>query len=233
MVQRLTAAPYTGGKPVGALLKLKNLKFLAPVDPPKMFAVGLNYKSHLGSRPAPAHPEIFYKPVSSIQHPGSPIVIPANAANVHYEAELVLVIGKITSKATPEQARRAIFGVTCGNDVSERDWQHGENKDLQWWRAKGCDTFSPCGPYLVRGLDPGNLAIEGRLNGEVVQRQSTSDLLFPPGDIVSYISQNVTLQPGDLVFTGTPGSTRKMNAGDTFEVELEGVGTLKNPVKGA
>jgi 2-keto-4-pentenoate hydratase/2-oxohepta-3-ene-1,7-dioic acid hydratase in catechol pathway len=221
-IRRIKGDLYGKHEVASKPMKAAGVKLLAPVAPPKIFAVGLNYKSHLGSRP-----------VTSIQNPGDPIVIPSNAKNVHYEAELVLVIGKKTSNASKKQARDAIFGVTCGNDVSERDWQHGNKKDLQWWRAKGADTFGPCGPVLVRGLNFEKLLLQGRLNGEIVQKQFTSDLLFDPATIVSYISRNVTLQPGDLVFTGTPGSTRKMKPGDFFEVELEGVGVLRNPVTGA
>jgi 2-keto-4-pentenoate hydratase/2-oxohepta-3-ene-1,7-dioic acid hydratase in catechol pathway len=230
-VRKLTAAPYFEHKIAKAAVPLKGVKLLAPVAPPKIFAVGLNYKSHLNGRPAPVTPEIFYKPITAIADPGAPIVIPRSASNVHYEGELVLVIGKTTKRATLKQAAASIFGVTCGNDVSERAWQHGANRDLQWWRAKGADTFAPAGPVLVTGLDYNNLRLCTRLNGEVVQEQTTGDLLFDPAAIVSTISQEVTLQPGDLVFTGTPGTTRKMSAGDIVEVEIEGIGLLRNKVK--
>ena len=165
--------------------------------------------------------------------PGDPIVIPADSQNTHYEGELVIVVGKSASRVSKEQAQDAIFGVTCGNDVSERDWQNGPQKDLQWWRAKGADTFGPCGPYIVRGLDYGKLRLRTLLNGEVVQDQSTSDLLFDCPSIVSFISRYVALSPGDLIYTGTPGATRKMKPGDTVEVEIEGIGTLRNPVAAA
>jgi 2-keto-4-pentenoate hydratase/2-oxohepta-3-ene-1,7-dioic acid hydratase in catechol pathway len=217
----------------GSPMKLKDVKLLAPVQPPKVFAVGLNYRSHLGSRPAPTQPEIFYKPITSIQDPGGPIVIPKESVNTHYEGEFVLVIGRTLRNASEQESAAGIFGVTCGNDVSERDWQNGPQKDLQWWRAKGADTFGPLGPVVVQGIDYGNLKLQTRLNGEVVQEQSTSDLLFPPAAIVSYISRYVTLQPGDLIYTGTPGTTKKMKSGDTVEVEIEGIGTLKSPVKAA
>jgi 2-keto-4-pentenoate hydratase/2-oxohepta-3-ene-1,7-dioic acid hydratase in catechol pathway len=216
--------------PTGATHALKDVALLAPCVPPKILAVGLNYGSHLGGRPAPSSPEIFYKPVSCLQDPEGPIVIPPDASNVHSEGELVIVIGKITKNATPDQARDAIFGVTCGNDVSERDWQHGPHKDLQWWRAKGADTFGPLGPCIVTGLDDSNLLLQTRINGETVQKQSTSDLMFDCRAIVSYVSRWVTLTPGDLIYTGTPGATRKMNRGDIVEVEIEGIGVLRNPV---
>jgi 2-keto-4-pentenoate hydratase/2-oxohepta-3-ene-1,7-dioic acid hydratase in catechol pathway len=216
-------------KPAGTF-RLADVKLLCPCEPPKVLAVGLNYKSHLGNRKPPSVPELFYKPITCLQHPEDPIVIPADSKNTHYEGELVLVIGKRTRNATLEQARDAIFGVTCGNDVSERDWQGGESRDLQWWRAKGADTFGPAGPAIVRGLDYGKLMLRTRLNGNVVQEQSTSDLLFDGPAIVSFASRYVTLTPGDLIYTGTPGTTRAMKSGDVVEVEIEGIGVLRNPV---
>lgn len=217
-------------KESGAKQKLSEVKLLFPIAPPKVLAVGLNYKSHLGTRKPPANPEIFYKPLSCLTNPGDPIVIPSDSQNTHYEGELVIVMGKAASKVSKDQARDAIFGVTCGNDVSERDWQNGPAKDLQWWRAKGADTFGPCGPCIARGIDYGKLQLKTKLNGEVVQEQSTSDLLFDCPAIVSFVSRYVALSPGDLIYTGTPGSTKKMKPGDTVEVEIEGIGTLRNPV---
>jgi 2-keto-4-pentenoate hydratase/2-oxohepta-3-ene-1,7-dioic acid hydratase in catechol pathway len=230
-----TVRPFDGGlfgsrTPAGATLQLADVSLLAPCEPGKILAVGLNYKSHLGGRPQPDRPEIFYKAVSALQDPGGPIVTPRDATDLHYEGEIVVVIGKPVKNASPEEARDAIFGVTCGNDVSERNWQHGAGKDLQWWRAKGCDTFACLGPAIVTGIDYGNLLLETRLNGESVQKQYTSDLIFDCPAIVSWISGWVTLQPGDIVYTGTPGSTRKMSPGDVVEVEIEGIGVLRNPV---
>ena len=214
----------------GRTLAPNEVKLLAPCVPPKILAVGLNYRSHLGSRPVPVNPGIFYKPVSSIQDPGGPIVIPDDAIDVHYEGEMVVVIGATVSKASREEAEAAVFGVTCGNDVSDRNWQRGEGKDLQWWRAKGSDTFSPFGPFIVTGINYGDLGIETLLNGEVVQSQRTSDLIFDIPEVIRFISQWVTLVPGDIIYSGTPGETRRMKAGDVVEVTLEGVGTLSNPV---
>jgi 2-keto-4-pentenoate hydratase/2-oxohepta-3-ene-1,7-dioic acid hydratase in catechol pathway len=218
-------------KETGARHKLADVKLLYPCEPPKILAVGLNYKSHVGDRKPPANPEIFYKPITCLQNPGDPIAIPRTARNVHYEGELVLVIGRRARNVTPAQARETIWGVTCGNDVSERDWQGGKEKDLQWWRAKGADTFGPLGPVIARGLDYGNLKLQTRLNGKVVQQAPTSDLLFGPAEIVSWISQAVTLTPGDVIYTGTPGQTTRMVPGDSVEVEIEGIGVLRNPVQ--
>ena len=229
-VQPIEGDLFGSQKPAGAILPLSEVKLLFPVKAPKIFAVGLNYKSHLGSRTPPAQPEIFYKPISSLQNPGDPIVTPPQSKNMHFEGEIVAVLGKRSSRISVDEARGAVLGVTCGNDVSERDWQAGAAKDLQWWRAKGSDTFAPLGPSVVTGLDYGNLLLTTRLNGQVVQRQYTSDLLFDIPTIVSFISQWVTLEPGDLIFTGTPGSTSKLNPGDVVEVEIEGIGVLRNPV---
>ncbi|HWB84989.1 MAG TPA: fumarylacetoacetate hydrolase family protein [Bryobacteraceae bacterium] len=231
-VRELQGSLFGSHTDTGVKHRLADLQLLHPCEPGKILAVGLNYRSHLGSRPQPAHPEIFYKPVTALQHPEGPIVIPRDATDLHYEGELVIVIGKKARSVSPDEAREAIFGVTCGNDVSERAWQSGAQKDLQWWRAKGADTFAPVGPAIVTGLDYGKLRLRTRLNGEVVQEQFTSDLIFDCPAIVSWISGWVTLLPGDLIFTGTPGSTRKMKPGDVVEVEIEGIGVLRNPVQG-
>ena len=229
-VRQLEGDLFDGRPETGVTHSLSEVQLLVPCQPTKILAVGLNYKSHIGSRPQPSEPEVFYMPVSALQDPGAPIVIPPGATDVHYEGELVVVIGKRASKLSKEEARDAIFGVACGNDVSDRTWQHGPKRDLQWWRAKGSDTFAPLGPAIATGIDYGNLLLETRLNGEVVQKQYTSDLIFDCPSIVSWISTWVTLIPGDVIYTGTPGSTRKMSPGDTVEVEIEGIGVLRNPV---
>jgi 2-keto-4-pentenoate hydratase/2-oxohepta-3-ene-1,7-dioic acid hydratase in catechol pathway len=214
----------------GLTHSLAEVKLLHPCQPTKILCVGLNYKSHLGGRPQPTRPEIFIKPLSAMQDPGGPIVTPPDATDLHYEGEMVVIIGKPARNISPEVARAAIFGVTCGNDVSERNWQHGAGKDLQWWRAKGSDTFAPFGPVIATGANYGNLQLTTRLNGEIVQQQYTSDLIFDCASIVSWISGWITLHPGDVIYTGTPGSTRKMSPGDVVQVELEDVGVLENPV---
>ena len=207
---------------------LRAVQLLWPCEPSKICCVGLNYRSHLDTRTAPAKPEIFYVPVSALLQPGGTIRIPPDAKNLHYEGELVLVIGKKTRNVSPSEAKDSIFGCTCGNDVSERDWQ---KNDLQWWRAKGCDTFAPLGPAIAVGFDWSGGGVQTRLNGEVVQSGRFSELLFDPPTIVSHISQYVTLVPGDVVYTGTPGSTRAMKPGDRIEVEIEGIGVLGNRVE--
>ena len=209
---------------------LDEVKLLAPCVPPKILAVGQNYTSHLGERKVPKNPEMFYKPISSLQDPFGPIELPADAEDAHYEGELVVVIGQTVRNASREEAAAAVFGVTCGNDVSDRNWQRGAGKDVQYWRAKGCDTFAPLGPVIVTGLDYSNLLLTTRVNGEVAQQQRTSDLIFDVPTVICFISRYVTLTPGDVIYTGTPGNTRAMHPGDIVEVEIEGLGTLRNPV---
>ncbi|PWU12142.1 MAG: fumarylacetoacetate hydrolase [Terriglobia bacterium] len=214
----------------GIARRLADLELLNPCQPTKVLAVGRNYRSHLGNRTYPQQPEIFYKPLTALQDPERPIVIPRDATDVHYEGELVLVIGKRLKSASPEEAYSAIFGATCGNDVTERDWQYGPHKDVQWWRAKGSDTFAPVGPAIVTGLDYDNLLLQTRLNGEIVQQERTADFIFNCATAISWISGWVTLMPGDIVFTGTPGATRPLQRGDVVEIEIEGIGVLRNPV---
>jgi 2-keto-4-pentenoate hydratase/2-oxohepta-3-ene-1,7-dioic acid hydratase in catechol pathway len=217
----------------GTRHKLSEVKLLFPVTAPKVFALAGNYRSHIGNKPPAVHPEIFYKPTTCLQHPEDAIVIPADATDVHYEGELVVVVGKRAARLSVDEAKSAIFGVTCGNDVSERQWQNGPKKDVQWWRAKGADTFGPLGPAIVRGLDYGNLKLQTRLNGKVVQEDSTANLVHDCATAVSFISRFVTLEPGDLIYTGTPGHTSPMKPGDVVEVDIEGIGILRNKIAGA
>ncbi len=232
-VEAIQGDLFGAHKKTGTKHRLSEVKLLTPCTPSKVLAVGLNYKSHIGTRKPPSAPEIFYKPITCLQNPGDPIIIPKDSQNTHYEGELVIVMGKKASHISAAEAKSTIFGVCCGNDVSERDWQGGPNKDLQWWRAKGADTFGPLGPMIVRGIDYGNVMLQTRLNGAVVQKSNTSDLLFDCHAIVSYISQYVTLVPGDVIYTGTPGSTKKMSPADVVEVEIDGVGILRNPIAAA
>jgi len=224
-VHELAGDLFAGASRTGRDLRVADVQLLAPVEPKKVIAVGLNYKSHLGAREPAPYPGLFAKYPTSIVGPGAHIVIPPDARNVHYEGEMVVVIGRRASHVSEADAPGVVFGVTAGNDVSERDWQAA---DLQWFRAKATDTFGPIGPAIVTGLDYDDLLLETLLNGEVVQKQRTSDLIFGVSAIVSYVSRYVTLEPGDLIFTGTPGTTRAFKPGDVVEVRLEGVGTLRN-----
>ncbi len=208
-------------------IPLSSVRLLAPVTPSKVIAVGLNYQSHLGDREPAPYPGLFAKYPTSLVGPDDPIVRPPDSNNLHYEGEMVIVIGKEAKNVSEAEAAEYIFGVTAGNDVSERDWQ---SEDLQWFRAKASDSFGPVGPVIARGLDHNDLLLQTRVNGEVRQSERTGDLLFDVETIVSYVSRYVTLSPGDIIFTGTPGSTQALQPGDVVEVELEGVGVLRNPV---
>jgi 2-keto-4-pentenoate hydratase/2-oxohepta-3-ene-1,7-dioic acid hydratase in catechol pathway len=226
-IRELGGNIFEGATPTGRTVKAAEAKLLAPCEPSKVIAVGLNYKSHLGERPAATYPGLFLKLPTSIVGPDDEIVFPAGAENVHYEGELVVVIGRRARNIAASDAPAHIFGVTAGNDVSERNWQRA---DLQWFRAKASDTFGPLGPAIVRGLNYNDLLVQTRLNGEVRQSQRTRDLIFGIDDIVSYVSGFVTLLPGDVIYTGTPGTTQAMKPGDVVEIEVEGVGVLQNRI---
>ena len=205
---------------------LKEVRILVPSPrPTKVIALAGNYKDHLGDTEPPKTPEPFFKLPSCLLRHGGRIIQPKDHAPVHYEAELVVVIGKRARNVAPEQALDFVLGITCGNDISARDWQ---KNDVQWWRAKGSDTFGPVGPYIVSGLDYNNLAMELRVNGEVRQKTNTKNQIHDLATTISFISKRITLRPGDLIFTGTPGKTQGMEIGDSVEVEIEGVGILKN-----
>ena len=229
-IRELQGSVFDNAKPTGRTLKLAEVKLLAPAEAKKVIAAGLNYKSHIGEQPAAKYVGLFAKfPTSLIGH-GGDIIYPADATELHYEAEVCVVMGKRAHNITEAQVRDHIFGVTPCNDVSERVWQ---KQDLQWLRAKGADTFGPMGPALVKGVDYNKLKLIGRHNGKVVQDTTTDLLIFSIDNIVSYTSRYVTLEPGDVIFTGTPGTTRAMKPGDTFEVEIPGVGTLSNKILAA
>ena len=235
-VRPLDRAPWRDGVPTGTTVPLDEVSLLAPAEPSKVIAIGYNYISHREdmtheeSRPIPEHPPLFLKLPTTITGPDTDIIYPADATDLHYEGELVVVIGKTASKIAASDAHEYIFGVTAGNDVSERNWQAN---DLQWVRAKGTDTFGPLGPVVVSGLDYLDLLVETRLNGETVQSQRSRDHIHDVHAIVSFVSQYVTLHPGDVIYTGTPGATGPMRPGDVVEVEVEGIGILRNTVAAA
>jgi 2-keto-4-pentenoate hydratase/2-oxohepta-3-ene-1,7-dioic acid hydratase in catechol pathway len=228
-IRELHGDIFTGAEPTEKVVSTADVKLLAPCEPSKVVAVGRNYRSHIADRniDAPKYPGLFWKPSSCIIGTDENIILPDGASNVHYEAELVIVMGKRGKNIPRTEASQFIFGVTAGNDVSERDWQ---KDDLQWFRAKGSDTFGALGPCIVQGLDYNDLLVESRVNGEVRQSQRTRDLIFPVDMIVAYVSQYVTLVPGDIIYTGTPGNTRAMQPGDIVEIEVEGVGVLLNRI---
>lgn len=233
-VREITAAPYEKFDKSERTHPLASVQLLPPTVPTQVLALAGNYKSHLKDAVIPPKfkiPQPFFKSPSCLVGQGQKIVLPKDAGPTHYEAELVIVIGKQAKKVSKERALDYVFGVTAGNDISERYWQNDENnKDVQWWRAKGADTFGPCGPFLVSGLNYDKLKLTLRQNGQVKQEESTALMIHDVATTVSFISQYITLQPGDLIFTGTPGKTEEIKPGDVLEVELEGVGTLRNEV---
>lgn len=226
-VRELRGDLFANPQPTGRTIKLSDVRLLPPVTPRKVIAVGLNYQSHLGTRAPAAYPGLFAKFPTSIVGTGDDIVLPPDSKNAHYEGELVIVIGRRASKVSVADAKSYVFGVTAGNDVSERDWQRD---DLQWFRAKASDTFGPLGPAIATGLNYDDLLLQTRLNGAVVQSERTKDLIFNVAKIVSYVSEYVTLEPGDVIYTGTPQTTKAIKNGDVVEVEVEGVGVLRNRV---
>lgn len=225
-IHQIHDAPWEGGNPTGFTLDLDRVDLMAPVTPTQIFMTAFNFRSHISGEPA-EYPGLFLVPPSSIIGPEDPIVRPPDSENLHYEAELVAVVADTAENVPLAEAGEYIFGVTAGNDVSERAWQ---GADIQWSRAKGSRGFNAVGPYVVSGLDYESLDIEGRLNGERVQGENSADLIFGMEYMLHYISQYFTLYPGDLIWSGTMGSTQAMEPGDVYEVEVEGVGVLRNEV---
>ncbi len=213
----------------GKEYRLEDLKVMPPCTPTKIVCVGVNYAEHakeLNERMSD-EPTIFLKPPSSLLAHGEAIIYPKQSQRVDYEAELAIVIGRRTRHVKAEKAKHHIMGYTCFNDVTARDLQR---KDVQWTRAKGFDTFAPAGPFIATDIDPGNLKIQSRLNGQVKQSSSTGDMIFDVYRLVEFISGIMTLETGDIIATGTPPGVGPMSVGDTIEVEIEGIGTLMNKV---
>ena len=208
-------------------------KLITPVSPSKIVCVGRNYRDHaaeLGNE-MPAEPLLFLKPPSALVGHGGIIELPAVSARVEHEGELAVVIGRRCSRLSDtENPLDYVLGYSCANDVTARDLQR---RDVQFTRAKSFDTFCPVGPFVETELDPLDLQVEARVNGEVRQRGRTSQMAFPVPFLVRYISHVMTLEPGDLISTGTPAGVGPLADGDTVEVEVEGVGTLRNPVRAA
>ncbi|MDQ1286902.1 MAG: hypothetical protein QG622_467 [Actinomycetota bacterium] len=221
---------YTPVRLTGERVLLEDVRLLAPVIPrSKVVGVGRNYAAHAAEmgNEVPAEPLVFLKPNTSVVGPGDPIQLPAQSAEVHYEGELAVVIGRVCRDVPRERAGEVVLGYTVANDVTARDLQ---KKDGQWWRAKGFDTFCPLGPYLVTDLDPADLRVVTRRDGEVVQDGRTSSMIFDVPGLVAYISSVMTLLPGDVILTGTPEGVGPIVEGQRVEIEIEGIGTLSNPV---
>jgi 2-keto-4-pentenoate hydratase/2-oxohepta-3-ene-1,7-dioic acid hydratase in catechol pathway len=214
------------------------LPMLAPVSPGKLLAVGRNYIKHIEEMaaragptsnlpPRPEHPTFFLKPTTAIVGPNAPIVYPTGQTrHVEHEAELGLVIGRRGRKIPESKALQYVFGYLCGNDVSARDLRD----DGQWMRSKGFDSFAPLGPCIVDDLDASDLRVSARVNGELRQDSRTSDLLYKIPHLIAFISQAMTLEAGDVIITGTPSGVSAIHPGDVVEIEIEGIGVLRNPV---
>ena len=228
---RITAldGPLDSLRLTGQLVPLASAKLLAPIKPGKIVAVGVNYRDHAKEmgRQLPEEPLLFIKPSTAVIGPGDAIVYPPQSGMLHYEGELAIVIARTAKNVAASEARRYVLGYTCLNDVTARDLQR---KDVQFTRGKGFDTFAPIGPAIVTDLDPTDLAIETRLNGEVRQNSRTSNLIFGCDYLVEFISHIFTLEPGDVISTGTPGGVGEMKPGDTVEVEIEKIGCLPNVI---
>jgi len=202
------------------------VKIILPVQPQNVFAVGMNFASHLASS-STQPPPMFFKTPSSLILTGNDIHLTKDATNVHFEGELVIVIGKRAKNVEEKDAHKYIFGVTVGNDLTERNWQ---SSDLQWLRAKASDGFGPIGSTITLGVDYENLLLTTRLNGTIVQQENTKHMIHKPSKVISYLSKYFTLMPGDLIYMGTPGRTQKLSNEDVVSVTIEKVGTVVNKI---
>jgi len=229
LVQVIEDKPFRYLKPTDHYYQLSEVKLLPPCTPSKIVALGLNYRSHAEefNAPLPNAPLIFLKPSTAVIGPDADIVYPASSTRVDYEGELAVVIKKPVWRVSIEDALDYVLGYTCFNDVTTRDLQA---KDKQWTRAKSFDTFAPIGPCIQTELDPENVVVETYLNGELKQRGNTSDLIFTVPELINFISNVMTLLPGDIIATGTPSGIGPMYPGDTVEIKIEPIGTLRNYV---
>lgn len=215
------------GVPDGSVVPISSIRFAVPIDAGKIIGVGRNYADHareLGNEP-PEEPLIFLKPPSALLACDATIQMPSVSQRVDYEGELAVVIGRRARRVEPADWKQYILGYTCANDVTARDLQ---KKDVQFTRGKGFDTFCPLGPWLETELDPGDLELTTRVNHQVRQHGRTSSMIFDVAHLISWISAVMTLEPGDVILTGTPEGVGPLAPGDTVEVEIEGIGTLRN-----
>jgi len=215
--------------PTGEEVPLEDVHLLAPVLPSKVVAVGRNYLEHAEEMGAaiPDEPVIFLKPSTSVIGPGDAIPYPSMTSRLDHEAELAIVVGRVARRVPAEVASRFVLGYTCANDITARDLQQ---KDGQWTRGKGFDGFCPLGPWVESEVDPADLAVECRVNGETRQAARTSQLAFGPAALVAFVSSVMTLLPGDVILTGTPAGVGPLAVGDRVEVDVEGIGVLGNEV---
>lgn len=211
------------------VIDLQEVKLLSPVSPGKIIGVGLNYSDHADEMdlPVPASPLIFFKPDSSVIGPEEPINFPSYLGRVDYEGELAVVIGKTARNIAAEESNQYVFGYTCGNDVTAR---HFQKKERLWARAKGYDTFLPLGPWIETEVTPDELTIKTMLNGKTCQQSSTEKMIFGVKELLEFITSIMTLNPGDVILTGTPPGVGSLYSGDKVEINIENIGTLSNPV---
>lgn len=228
-IQAIEGTPFRAIKPAESRYRLNQVRLLAPCLPSKIVALGLNYRAHAEEtkNPLPKVPLIFIKPSTSVIGPEDNIVYPPSTTRVDYEAELAVVIRKRAWQVSKEDSLDYVLGYTCLNDVSARDHQRD---DVQWTRSKGFDTFCPLGPCIETKLNPEEVIVEAYLNGQRKQHASTSDLLFSIPEQISFISNVMTLLPGDVIATGTPSGIGPMRPGNVIEIKIEGIGTLRNYV---
>lgn len=221
--------PFESKELSGQTVSLDQVHLLAPVAPSKVICIGMNYAAHAAeiSQDVPDEPLMFFKPISAIIGPGDSIVLPPQSDQVELEVELAIVIGKEAKNISKSEVKSHIFGYTIGNDVTARDIQFS---DLQWARAKGFDTFCPLGPWIETEFDPTKKRLDSRVQGELRQHAITKDMIFDVETIVSFVSENVTLFPGDIILTGSPAGISRITHGDEVECEIEGIGVLRNLV---
>lgn len=231
-VGAVTGDPFGKHTRGGTVAELSEMTLLAPCQPTKIVAVSSNFpgRAREAGHEPPAVPQIFLKPPSAIIGPEQPIVLPPQSQQVEHEAELAVVIGRQARWVTPEDALTYVFGYTCANDVTARDLQA---TDQQLTRAKAFDTFCPLGPWIATGLDPADMVIFCSVSGQVRQMTSTREMTYSTPQLVAFISSVMTLEPGDVILTGTPGGVGPLRDGDRVEIEIEGIGRLSNPVKAA
>lgn len=230
-IQVLAGTFFEDPLPTGETVALDDVLLLAPVLPSKLVCVGKNYAAHAAEfdSEVPEEPLLFLKPSTAVIGPGDPIRLLPISRRIDYEGELAVVIGRLARNVRAEDASRFILGFTCANDVTLRTLQ---KTDDQWARAKGFDGSCPLGPWIATDVDPTGVVVETRLNGEVVQHGSSEDMVFGVATLIEFITTFMTLLPGDVILTGTPEGVGKIVGGDVVEVEVEGVGTLRNPVVG-